>query len=70
MEEACPPRASVEARLFYPVATSWCVFSETIYLVNICSDVAMSEYLYMILDSFVRKHIRMKSYNFKAAIMR
>jgi hypothetical protein len=58
------PYVSVEARLFYPVATSWCIFSETIYLVTVCSDVVMSGYLYIILDSFVRKHILMKSCNF------
>lgn len=58
------PCASVEVRLFYPVATSWCIFGETVYLVTVCSDVVMLECLYMILDSFVRKHIRMKSYNF------
>jgi hypothetical protein len=51
------PCASVEARLFYPVATSWCIFSENIYRITVCSDAVMSEYLYMILDSFVRKHI-------------
>jgi len=56
--------ATVETRLFYPVATSWCIFSETVYLVTVCSDVVMSECLYMILDSFVRKQIQMKSYKF------
>jgi hypothetical protein len=60
------PCASVKARLFYPVVTRRCIFSETIYLVTVCSDVVMSEYLYMILDSFVRKHILMKSCKFES----